>query len=72
MLEPGEVFEHMHQEDSTTILLEGNVDIVIDGDRAALVTGQPKSIPGGTGHWLINVGTTIAMLKCVHGAAPPD
>jgi mannose-6-phosphate isomerase-like protein (cupin superfamily) len=72
MLEPGEVFEHMHQGDSTTMLIEGAVDIVIGDVRSPLVVGEPVRLDSGTHHWLINVGAQIAMLKCVHGTdAPP-
>lgn len=65
-LAPGEKFEHTHQGESTTTLLTGSVDIVVDGVRTALPLDQPIPVPPHVNHVLINVGDVPAVLECVH------
>jgi mannose-6-phosphate isomerase-like protein (cupin superfamily) len=71
ILEPGEVFEHTHQDSSITMLVEGAVDLVVGSERSPLARGEERTIPAGVAHWLVNVGVQLAMLKCVHGAELP-
>jgi mannose-6-phosphate isomerase-like protein (cupin superfamily) len=63
---PGEVFEHLHAETSITMLVEGKVDLVVDGTSEELVVGQPTPVDANLPHRLVNIGTEPAMVKCVH------
>jgi mannose-6-phosphate isomerase-like protein (cupin superfamily) len=65
-LQPGEVFEHLHNDQSITMLVEGKVDLECGGTRAELVVGLPTPVDANLPHRLINVGTQPAMVKCVH------
>jgi uncharacterized cupin superfamily protein len=72
ILEPGETFEHAHQGESITTLLEGEVDLIADDTRTSLVIGVPTPLVPNMSHILVNVGEHIAVLKCAHviGALP--
>jgi mannose-6-phosphate isomerase-like protein (cupin superfamily) len=70
-LAPGEVFEHTHQYDSTTTLLKGSVEVVVDGVRTALARGVATPIPARVPHTMVNVGRSVAVLECVHEQREP-
>jgi uncharacterized cupin superfamily protein len=70
-LAPGECFEHMHQSHSTTTVIAGSVDLVIDGTRQSLEVGVPTPIGARVSHLLINVGDQSAVIECGHQQTPP-
>lgn len=65
-LHPGEAFQHVHADHSITVLVEGRIDLEIDGERIPLVTGKPTPIDANLPHRLVNVGGGIAIARCVH------
>lgn len=65
-LQPGEVFEHTHNDRSITMLVEGKVALEVDGTRSELLPGMPTPVDANLPHRLINVGDTEAAIKCVH------
>jgi quercetin dioxygenase-like cupin family protein len=66
LLEPGETFEHAHQGESVTTLIEGSVDLIASGSRTSLVVGVPTSLAANVSHVLVNVGHEVALLRCTH------
>lgn len=59
--EPGAVLEeHSHQHEQITFVYEGEFDIVIDGDRHTMETGDVCVIDGHTPHMIINESNGIA------------
>lgn len=68
-LAPGEVFQHAHLDRSITLLVQGTVDLEVGDKREPLVTGLPTPIDAELPHRLINVGSQLAVLKCVHADA---
>ena len=42
--------EHQHPQDQVTMVLEGVIDFVVDGDAVRLHAGQLATLPGGTPH----------------------
>lgn len=72
-LDLGEVFEHTHAGNSTTTLLEGQVDLIAAGTRTALVVGVPTALAANVSHVLVNTGRELAVLDCTHElGGPPD
>lgn len=67
ILEPQEVFEHFHSEESTTTLLEGEIVLSIDGESRILVIGEEVLIPPNTPHKMSNTGNVNAIVGCGHG-----
>jgi quercetin dioxygenase-like cupin family protein len=65
-LQPGEAFEHTHNDRSITMLMEGRVALEVGGSSAELVPGQPTPVDANLPHRLVNVGHAIAKVKCVH------
>jgi quercetin dioxygenase-like cupin family protein len=63
---PGEAFQHVHADQSITILVEGRLELEAGGQRVPLLTGQPTPIDANLPHRLVNVGTSIAIARCVH------
>lgn len=66
LLDPGEVFEHAHLDPSITELISGEVVLTVDGVPAALVPGVPVWIPPHAPHMLVNNGSSVAGVKCIH------
>ena len=72
ILEPGEVFEHLHGSPSQTVLLSGEVDFEMCGSVERLVAGRPVDVPANTAHVSINIGSEPAALRChYHGTPDP-
>ena len=65
-LQPGEVFQHTHTEYTITKLVEGEIDLEMNGERVALVPGMPTPVDAFTTHSLHNVGTVQGVAECVH------
>ena len=63
-IEPGERFEHMHPMVSTTTLVSGSAELLMDGATIPLAVGVPVTIPARAAHVLINVGPVRAVLRC--------
>jgi quercetin dioxygenase-like cupin family protein len=42
--------EHRHPQDQMTMVLEGVIDFVVDGQLVRLHSGQLAALPGGTPH----------------------
>lgn len=70
-LAPGEVFEHAHSGDSVTTLVEGSADLVMGGERTALVVGVPTPIPARVSHVIVNTGPSPAVMDCTHRDITP-
>lgn len=66
ILDPGEVFEHYHSEDSSTILQEGAIRCSLDGRELDLAPGEAVHVLAGMPHSLYNVGDVPARVICVH------
>ncbi len=71
-LEPGEeIGEEVHEDgDQIVLIVEGEGEAVLDGERAPLRAGQAVVIPGGTRHNVINAGSEPLRLLTVY--APPE
>ena len=67
MLEPNEIFEHFHSEESTTQLIMGQVIFKCDKVEKILELNEIIATPGNISHTLKNIGTTICVLGCQHG-----
>ncbi len=68
VLEPGESFEHQHEVDSTSQLLEGHVRLDMNGSEQMPV-GAAILTPAGVKHCMVNTGIIPATVRCAH--APP-
>jgi quercetin dioxygenase-like cupin family protein len=66
LLDPGEVFEHAHLDPSITELISGEVELTVDGAPMLLVPGVEVRIPADAPHVLVNKGSSVAGVKCVH------
>lgn len=64
MLEAGESERHSHDETTTTTLLEGVAQIVMDGARHDLVRGQAVVVPPNILHTVTNTGNDRALVVC--------
>ena len=52
---------HRHEnEDETLLMLEGELDVIVDGAQQRLVAGSTVVLSRGTRHQLINAGTQAA------------
>jgi uncharacterized cupin superfamily protein len=65
-LQPGEVFEHLHSDRSMTTLVEGRVVLEMNGTAAELEPGRPTPVDSEIAHRLVNIGTSVAAVRCVH------
>jgi quercetin dioxygenase-like cupin family protein len=67
VLDPGEVFAHVHPGPSTTTLLDGSATFAIGTDEPrSLTIGEAVSVPANTLHRLTNNGTGVATAYCGH------
>ncbi len=65
-LAAGESFEHMHKEDSFTILMYGDVELTMEGLTRILKKEDPIYVPPGVSHTIQNVGASDAKVDCLH------
>jgi quercetin dioxygenase-like cupin family protein len=73
VLAPHEIFEHSHSEESVTVLLDGELELLLDnGTRTPLVAGIPMTIAADTAHRLVNLAGSVAMVKCICQPAKDD
>ena len=71
ILEPNEVFEHKHESESFTILLDGAATFEIEGQKVVMELNRPYVTPAKTMHVMTNIGNDNCVLKCgLH--KPPD
>jgi hypothetical protein len=66
ILEPNEVFEHFHTEESTTTLLSGRAHYRTDNLEKDLELNVPILTPATKSHILTNTGSTECVLGCGH------
>ena len=66
VLDPGEVFEHIHPAPSTTTLLSGSATLTIGSTTRALVVGEVVHVPANTLHRMANHGDVVAAAHCGH------
>ena len=64
ILNPGESFEHYHLEESTTIHVSGEIELIFNDEKIYLTKGQKVIIPAKTSHTTRNVGNNIASFHC--------
>jgi len=64
ILEPGETFEHYHEQESVTTLLEGDVVFECGEKTLQLKIGDPIFVPPKTAHKLKNCGLSEAKINC--------
>lgn len=70
ILDPLEVFEHCHNENSFSILLEGEALICIDGKEMDMVIDVPVHTPRLKSHVIRNTGQKDCIIKCgSHGGS---
>ena len=66
ILEPGESFDHSHNCESKSVLLRGEVDFEVRGNRFSMNIGKEIDTGAGTSHVLHNVGVRQAIINCLH------
>ena len=70
-VEPGDdVGEETHDVDQVLVFVEGEGESVLNGERGRVGSGSLVSVPAGTRHSFINMGTTP--LKHYTAYAPPE
>jgi quercetin dioxygenase-like cupin family protein len=72
-LEPGETFQHQHQQGSITILHSGTVKFSVAGTSQLLLPGQPVFVGADEPHVMTNTGAVLALVDCeAHGPGEGD
>ncbi|HEU0131874.1 MAG TPA: hypothetical protein VFQ85_12870 [Mycobacteriales bacterium] len=66
VLKPGERFSHTHDVVSTTALVEGQVELTVNGVTVPL-TDVPVAVAANTVHTVHNVGPRVAKVECGYG-----
>lgn len=64
IINPSESVSHSHKTYSTSTLLEGKADIVINDKRISMILNEPISVPPNTEHEVINTGDEVCKTKC--------
>ena len=64
ILEPDEMFEHLHRKDSQSTLLSGSATLSVDCNRILMTIGKPVTIKAGHPHTLCNTGQCAAEISC--------
>jgi mannose-6-phosphate isomerase-like protein (cupin superfamily) len=67
ILEPNEVFEHFHSEESTTTLLSGRAHYRMENFEQDLELNVPILTPATKSHSITNTGLVECMFGCGHG-----
>ena len=63
-LEPGEVFEHTHDTETTTGLVSGKAELRMAGRSFELRTDQKVVVPANVAHSVVNTGPGVAVCRC--------
>ena len=71
VLDSKESFEHFHSDESITFHVEGDVEILINGQSYPLKPGESINVPSNTKHTIINVGNTKAAVGCIGTSGNP-
>jgi len=66
ILLPDEQFEHSHNVESESKLINGIVKFTIDGSTIKLKVGDAIKIPANKLHCIHNIGQTEAIIDCLH------
>ncbi|WP_406197485.1 cupin domain-containing protein [Streptomyces europaeiscabiei] len=66
VLNPGEVFEHSHTKESTTVLLCGALELDREGTITQLSVGDAIVTNAGIPERFRNSGDAVAAFNCVH------
>jgi uncharacterized protein YjlB len=65
ILEPGEMFEHYHSDESSSVLVRGNAVIEMDGGcRIHMDIGKTVVVQAGVSHCMVNTGAAEAVIRC--------
>ena len=65
-LQPGESYTHTHTEQTTTTLIEGELQLQMGGETVTLQPGVPTPVDAHVTHTLVNIGSWNAVGRCVH------
>ncbi len=65
-LDVAEAFEHSHDHVSTTCLVDGQAELLIEGVAHALEKEKTIVVPANTSHTIRNCGNTSAIISCGH------
>ena len=66
LLQPGETFEHSHNDTSDTVHVSGKVEFVVGSSKHIMRSGERISTPPHIFHAITNVGSEIAQIDCIH------
>ena len=69
VLEPGEIFEHTHDAETTTGLVEGEAELRMDGKKIDLSPDSKVTVPAHTSHSIVNTGNEDAVMKCAYNCS---
>lgn len=72
ILEPGEVFGHEHDIETTTELVSGVAELRLDGKTIELKQNTEVTIPAHTPHLMVNAGNEEAILYCEYNCRRLD
>jgi len=64
ILEPGEVFGHEHDIETTSELVSGVAELRLDGKAIELKQNTEVTVPAHTPHTMVNTGNVDAVIKC--------
>jgi len=64
ILEPGEVFKHTHDAETTTGLVEGAAELRMGGKKINLSPDSKVAVPAHTPHSMVNTSNADAVVKC--------
>ncbi len=70
ILDPLEIFEHSHNEESVTILEQGEVLYKCGDVQTKLTKGMMVITPANCTHILENIGSLECIVACSHGSPP--
>jgi quercetin dioxygenase-like cupin family protein len=65
-LNPSESFKHIHPTVSYTTLIKGKGILKIRDKKIPMKPGKKNKIPAGITHTIINEGTTLLSVNCLH------
>jgi len=66
ILDPGEIFEHIHPAPSTTALVAGEMSFTMNGETRPMIKDEVILVPANTVHRVMNTGLVQAIGFCGH------
>jgi mannose-6-phosphate isomerase-like protein (cupin superfamily) len=64
---PGEQFEHIHSESSTSKVVSGTGRMVLQSNLLTVKQGDNISVPANCSHSFTNTGITPLVIECGYG-----